>query len=353
MRKLFCLFSLFLVNLTAKEPLRTWTSSDGRTLEARFVEMVGTKVRIENASGRKFTVPLTRFSEEDQAHVDEIIQKLETNVKNSKKNHIVRSARNMELIWVEPGSFLMGTDTRDQDSSRSWGSPKHLVTLTQGFYLGKFEVTIAEYSAVTETKFKGSPNIPIVWLGVSDMEDFLEKLNDLEAEYVDRNWSYALPTEAEWEYACRAGTETTFHWGNKPDHKKANMGEKNRVLPVGSYPPNNWGFYDMHGNVSELTSDIWYPYTSEPQVDPVSPEIELLNNVPFTYELSGDAKHTYSNRISRGGSFSRTFDGRIDPYYCQSARRYSHHGGGFRIAYKPNSITSRKSSENVTETTSY
>lgn len=65
----------------------------------------------------------------------------------------------MELIWVEPGSFLMGKDTPDKNSSASWGFPKHLVTLTQGFYLGKFEVTIAEYSAVTETKFKGSLNI--------------------------------------------------------------------------------------------------------------------------------------------------------------------------------------------------
>lgn len=352
MKKLFSLFGFFLVTLTAKEPIRTWTSADGRTLEARFLEMLGTKVRIENALGRKFTVPLTRFSEEDQAHVDEIIQKLETNVKNSKKNHIVRSARNMELIWVEPGSFLMGLDTRDQNSSKSWGYPQHHVTLTQGFYLGKFEVTIAEYSAVTETKFKGSPNLPVT-LVVSDMQDFLEKLNYLEAEFVDKNWSYALPTEAEWEYACRAGAETLFHWGNKPDHKKANMGEKNRVLPVGSYPPNNWGFYDMHGNVSELTSDIWYPYTSEPKVDPVSPEIELLNHVPSTYELSGNANDTYSRRISRGGSYSRTFDGRIDPYFCQSARRYSHPGGGFRVVYKPNSKISRKSSGNITETISY
>lgn len=77
----------------------------------------------------------------------------------------------------------------------------------------------------------------------------------------------------------------------------------------------------MHGNASELTSDIWYPYTNEPKVDPVSPEIELLNNVPLTYELSGNAKDSYSSRISRGGSCSRTFDGRIDPYTCESARR--------------------------------
>ena len=341
-----------MITLTAKEPIRTWTSADGQTVEARYLEMVGAKVRIENASGRKFTVPLTRFSEEDQAHVDGIIQKLEKDVKNSKKNHIVRSARNMELIWVEPGTFLMGLDTRDQNSSKSWGYPRHHVTLTQGFYLGKFEVTIAEYSAVTETKFKGSPNLPVT-LVVSDMQDFLEKLNYLEAEFVDKNWSYALPTEAEWEYACRAGTETTFHWGNKPDHKKANMGEKNRVLPVGSYPPNNWGFYDMHGNVCELTSDIWYPYTSEPKVDPVSPEIELLNHVPSKYELSGNANYTYSRRISRGGTYSRAFDGRIVPFHCQSARRYYHHGGGFRVAFKPNSKISRKSSGNITETISY
>lgn len=82
-------FLLLAVTITAKEPLRTRTSADRRTLEACYLEMVGNKVLIENASERKFTVPLTRFSEEDQAHVDEIIQKLETNVKDSKKNHII------------------------------------------------------------------------------------------------------------------------------------------------------------------------------------------------------------------------------------------------------------------------
>jgi sulfatase modifying factor 1 len=124
---------------------------------------------------------------------------------------------------------------------------------------------------------------------------FLSRLNNLESANIPAGWAYVLPTEAQWEYACRAGTTTNYSWGDDINASQANYNDSNnsRPLNVGQYAPNPWGFYDMHGNVWEWTADwgrplngAWSYPTDNPVVDPIGP-------------ASG------RGRVQRGGSWSR------------------------------------------------
>ena len=202
--------------------------------------------------------------------------------------HIVPSADNLEMIWVEPGTFMMG--------QVGVAEPVHEVTLTEGFYLGKFEVTQAQYEAVmtgnldglnaTPSNFGGYPNYPVEKVSWDDVQVFLSRLNNLESSNIPAGWAYVLPTEAQWEYACRAGTTTDYSWGNDINASQANYDSNNgRPLNVGQYAPNPWGFFDMHGNLFEWIAD-WheiYP-TGNSVADPIGP-------------ASG------SVRVQRGGSW--------------------------------------------------
>ena len=132
-------------------------------------------------------------------------------------NHFVDSAKDLEMIWVEPGTFTMG--------QVGVVGPEHNVTLTKGFYLGKYEVTQAQYEAVmtgndegynsTPSNFSGNPNHPVERVNFDAVLKFIELLNQKEAHKLSPGWNYALPTDAEWEYACRAGTRSSFSWGKK------------------------------------------------------------------------------------------------------------------------------------------
>ena len=234
--------------------------------------------------------------------------------------HIVPSADNLEMIWVEPGSFMMG--------QVGLAEPVHEVTLTEGFYLGKFEVTQAQYEAVmtgnpdglsaTPSSFGGYPNYPVEQVSWDDIQVFLSRLNNLESANIPAGWAYVLPTEAQWEYACRAGTTTDYSWGNDINASQANYidSNNNRPLNVGQYAPNPWGFFDMHGNVYEWTADWYGTYPAgNPVVDPTGP-------------ASG------SFRVRRGGSWG------TDGTYLRSAERFGNspstrdYAIGFRVGFQ-------------------
>ena len=233
--------------------------------------------------------------------------------------HIVSSADNLEMIWVEPGTFMMG--------QVGVAEPVHEVTLTEGFYLGKFEVTQDQYQMVmannsdglsaTPSNFGGYPNYPVEQVSWNDVQVFLSRLNNLESANIPAGWAYVLPTEAQWEYACRAGTNTDYSWGDDINASQANYNNNNsRPLNVGQYAPNPWGFFDMHGNVWEWTADWYESYpTGNPVVDPTGP-------------ASG------SNRVKRGGSWIH------DGASLRSAARSGYHPGyrngtvGFRVGFQ-------------------
>jgi formylglycine-generating enzyme required for sulfatase activity len=196
----------------------------------------------------------------------------------------LNSSVNLEMIWCPPGTFTMGSPVTEV--GRNSNETEHNVTLTKGFYLGKYEVTQAQYEAVMSgnseglnakpSHFHGYPNRPVEKVSWEDAQIFLSRLNGQEAEAgnLPAGWAYVLPTEAQWEYACRAGTTTVYSWGNTVTSDNANYNVYNgETSNVGEYPANAWGLYDMHGNVWELVAD-WYttsPYGSNEVTDPTGP----------------------------------------------------------------------------------
>jgi formylglycine-generating enzyme required for sulfatase activity len=225
----------------------------------------------------------------------------------TKPNYIVKSALEMELIWCPPGSFIMG----DEGDALP-------VILTKGFYLGKHEVTQEQYHKVMRKRpsnFKGQ-NLPVERVTLAEAVTFCKVLTRIER--VSSGWDFALPSEAQWEYACRAGTTTAYSFGDEIDPKLANYRDSSRskTVEVGSYRPNPWGFYDMHGNVREWCADYWYgKYPIGSVTDPIG-------------VASG------SNRATRGGSWN------YDGMYLRSAKRINdapsarNSNLGFRVSFQ-------------------
>ena len=189
----------------------------------------------------------------------------------------------MEMIFCPPGTFMMGQE--------AFATPVHQVTLTNGFYLGKYEVTQAQYHAVMNgnsaglnadpSQFKGS-NRPVEKVSWEDAQVFLTRLNaiELSAGRLPNGWKFVLPTEAEWEYACRAGTTTAYSWGNDINSSLANYNwdgdwnggnDSKQTVEVGQFSANPWGFFDMHGNVREWVQEWKEAYLSGAQTDPEGP----------------------------------------------------------------------------------
>ena len=273
-------------------------SAELAVLEGRVdfldAEQIATPVETAKKAGVRKGVPakLEDMSASEQAEVKQAVEQakvasasIELNrLANTvdgyspKPNYIVKSALNMELIWCPPGAFVRGG-----------GREAHQVILTKGFYLGKYEVMQKEYEKVMSknpSKFKGD-KLPVEMVSWNDAVAFCEALNKQERK---RGWEFALPTEAQWEYACRAGTTTVYSWGNNITPQLANFKDSglNKTVEVGSYSANPWGFFDMHGNVWERTADAWGTYASGAQTD------------PFNAGASG------SNRVHRGGSWLGT-----------------------------------------------
>jgi formylglycine-generating enzyme required for sulfatase activity len=192
-------------------------------------------------------------------------------------------------------------------------TPAHEVTLTQPFYTGKFEVTQEQYEQIMGTNpscFKGR-DLPVEQVSWDEAQGFCKKASGKTGTVV------RLPTDAEWGYACRAGTKTTYHAGDaEADLDRAGWygnNSKSRTHPVGQKVPNAWGVYDTHGNVWEWCADWYEAYKAEAAVDPQGP-------------AQGQS------RVLRGGSWSNT------PRGCRSALRFRHYPDrrnfafGFRVA---------------------
>ncbi len=214
----------------------------------------------------------------------------------------------IEFANIPAGKFLMGTPATEKE--RSQDETQHEVTLTQGFRMGIHEVTQAQYEQVmgkNPSENKGA-TLPVETVSYDDALEFCQKLSDLPAEKAAGR-KYRLPTEAEWEYCCRAGTSTPFHFGNELNGTQANCDGTfpygttkqgpylKKTSPVGSYPANDRGLHDMHGNVLEWCQDWYGDYPKDLIKDPKG-------------SSNGE------RRVLRGGSWS------FGAGDCRAGRRY-------------------------------
>lgn len=247
-------------------------------------------------------------------------------------NQIVTNSLGMQLSWIPPGEFVMGSPESDPDAKAA-EKPYHRVQIRQGFYLSVNEVTVGQFRAfVSETgysteaekeggygwdrdqkkfikdrrfhwgnlvlekaDFTQSDQHPVVNVSWEDATAFCQWLGRKD------NQRYRLPTEAEWEYGCRAGTSSRYYFGDSPKQEQANWGRNNgSPATVGSYQPNGFGLFDMHGNVWEFCLD-WHDdayYRSSPVSDPPGPSDAGLAG--YHVRRGGDWLH--SSKDSRSAS---------------------------------------------------
>jgi uncharacterized protein (TIGR02996 family) len=187
---------------------------------------------------------------------------------------VVVNSIGMEFVVVPPGHFLMGSP--EEEPGRDGDERQHPVTLTRGFLLGRYPVTQAQWRAVlgdNPSRYQGE-RLPVEHVTRVMAERFVERLSARDGR------RHRLPTEAEWEYACRAGTSSPYFFGAGISYSVAavNLRSKRRrkgvrritgPMEVGLFPQNAWGLYDMHGNVWEWCADHYAPFTAEPQTDPL------------------------------------------------------------------------------------
>jgi formylglycine-generating enzyme required for sulfatase activity len=248
-------------------------------------------------------------------------------------------AADIPLVTIHAGRFLMGSPA--SEPSRNEDERQHEVTIVRAFLLGQHEVTQQEWRAVlgtTPSVFADcGPTCPVDNVSAADIDRFLAALNRASAASPPAaRLHYRLPTEAEWEYACRAGTTTPFSTGPNLTTAQANYNgsypyasfpkgvDRQGPTPAGTFPPNAWGLADMHGNVWEWTSDWYAPYGT---ADPHGPN-DASRGRTFT---SGE--HVPGRkRVIRGGSWF------FDANSARCALRYTHAPAdrgfslGFRVA---------------------
>jgi formylglycine-generating enzyme required for sulfatase activity len=239
-----------LFNLDTNGTLKTATTFDYESNASIYTITVQAKDELNATTEGNFTVTLLDVYEP------------------SRQNHTVElnATVGLEMIWVEPGTFMMGSPTSEVGRSNNEGLKSK--NIPRGFFLGKYELTQAQYEAVMKGNTFGlspnpslrpnKPNFPVEKVSSNHTQTFLEVLNKKQKNSgsLTYRWKYVLPTEAQWEYACRAGTTTAFSWGDSINSQHANYNDNiGRPVNVGQYEPNHWGFYDMHGNIYEWVSD--------------------------------------------------------------------------------------------------
>jgi sulfatase modifying factor 1 len=237
-----------------------------------------------------------------------------------------RTVAGMRLCWCPPGTFRMGSPRSEPE--RRPGEDQVTVTLSRGFWTGKYEVTQGQWRRVVgafpgELTAGAGDRFPVYSINWAEAEAFCARLTERAHASGDlpRHWEFRLPTEAQWEHACRAGTTTATSFGDSLSSRQANFqgrpyngGEPGpslkRAAPVGSYPPNPWGLHDVHGNIFEWCRD-WYHGRLPGGTDPD------LRDAMATAQRSEDGG---ISRVRRGGCWAD------EGWPCRSA---------FRLRFEP------------------
>jgi len=239
----------------------------------------------------------------------------------------ITNSLGMKFAWIPAGTFLMGSPKEEKGRMRGNHESEHQATLSKGFYLGIHLVTQAVWQPVMGNNWRSSDypqgaDLPVEYVSWQNCREFCQRLSEGDG------CSYRMPTEAEWEYACRAGTTTPFYFGGTISTDQANYDGnfpyatrkkgvwRNKATPAGSFPPNAWGLYDMHGNVFEWCSDGYGEYPNGEVVDP-----------------QGTADER--SRVLRGGSYNHAAKHARSAFRLIEDPRASGNLYGFRVAMTP------------------
>lgn len=234
----------------------------------------------------------------------------------------------IDLCWCPPGRFVMGSPRSEPE--RRPGEDQVEVTLTRGFWMAKYETTQGLWTRVAGAlpgpltkELPAGDDLPVGNVNFAQTEDFCRRLTERgrKSGELPADWEFRLPTEAQWEYACRAGTTTATSFGDSLSSKQANFKGKpynggepgpslNRAAPVGSYPTNPWGLHDMHGNTFEWCRD-WFHSRLPGGTDP---------DLYAARATAQPSQNGALSRVRRGGAWSD------DGWPCRSA---------FRVRFEP------------------
>ncbi len=226
-------------------------------------------------------------------------------------------AKALEMVFIPAGTFRMGSPEDEEGRRPDWEWLPHEVTIGKGFFIGRYEVTQAQWEAVLgeplpESKWiKRGVDYPAARISWNECQDFVEVINKKGLG------DFRLPTEAEWEYVCRAGTTAAYSFKDSSSAEDYMWWGWNEgpAAKVGLKLPNPWGLYDMHGNVGEWCSDLWEePYPRGPTQDPLGPEPYWLSAANF---IPWYSNHVYRGAVchGKGRSATRCYEQAFDYHY--------------------------------------
>ena len=270
---------------TDKPALRTWKDSTGQfSIRATFVRVSGDNVVLQDIDKKELSLPLAKLSAADQQYVKARL------TSDSSASKTITNTIGMKLNLIPAGTFMMGSPADETGRQEKDIEHQHPVTISKAFYMQTTEVTQGQWEALMGSKpyrfqllirdfVKEGANYPATYVNWGDAVAYCKKMSEKEGK------TYRLPTEAEWEYACRAGTETKWSFGHDDkalgDHawyikNTFAIGEK-YAHQVGLKNPNAFGLYDMHGNVYEWCHDYYGAnyYQQSPEKDPTGPRAGL------------------------------------------------------------------------------
>lgn len=219
------------------------------------------------------------------------------------------NAKPLSMLWISPGTFMMGNRENEPGYDSYGDEPIFLATVSRGFWIGQYLVTQAHWQSVmgcNPSHFQDDNlDLPVETINWYEATTFCEELNKRFANELPRGYRFNLPTEMQWEYACRAGTQTPFYSGSSENDLArvawyaSNSGDQTH--PVGEKDANAWGLYDMHGNVLEWCYDAYLPYPTVPITDWIGEGKDIV-------------------RVIRGGGWRAT--------YADGGQRSGYRGGG-------------------------
>ncbi|MFP6854595.1 MAG: formylglycine-generating enzyme family protein [Opitutales bacterium] len=300
--KLVSLSCIFILPLSLLGQVREWKDISGNRVRGEITARDGEIVTLRLENGESMAMPIDNLTESDR-RIAFGWRPRQVNSKVIFGRPWIVPGTGLEMVWIKPGNYRRGSSVLEE--GRAKDEALREVVLSRGFWLSKFELTQAQWASLmnsSPSRFSGK-NRPVEHVSWEDANTFCLKMTKRERinGFLPQGFVYSLPSEAQWEYACRVGSTTAFGHGNEAgglDKFAWTLENANgKTHEVGELRPNRWGLHDMHGNVLEWCRDRYGEY---PKGKTIDPEGSLIG----------------AKRVARGGSVTNP---RME---CRSAKRF-------------------------------